>query len=378
LKGGITASGVEALPGNTTNLQNFLNRTPGTNQPKAYLNWVLFDEQLKYVSSGADPVIAGGGYKLHDVFINTPASITKNGFLYVFVSNESNLPVYFDNLAITHTHGPILEETHYYPFGLTMAGISSKAPNTLQNKKGFNGNELQNKEFSDGSGLEAYDFNARFYDPQLGRFMQIDPESEEADQESWSPYHFGYNNAVRFSDPDGKFPIILLIPVAKAIGTAVVAAYATYKINQEIQKLREDGGGGGSSGQKFEMNTTDIYKPKDVVRTEGKGDKPKGSAENPHNTSRAARRDAMRKEGIPTSQPLHQDKETKSKEKTYLTRDKNHTVQDAKNDQSHQGQPHWEAGPTKKDPSKPDGLNRSGNNNKPQMGKPKSKSYYNE
>lgn len=67
---------------------------------------------------------------------------------------------------------------------------------------------------------------------------------------------------------------------------------------------------------------------------------------------------------------------TKSKDKVYLTRDKKHTVQDAKNDVSHKGQPHWEAGPTKKDPSTFDGLNRSGGNNKPQMGKPKSKVYY--
>ena len=53
-------------------------------------------------------------------------------------------------------------------------------------------------------------------------------------------------------------------------------------------------------------------------------------------------------------------------------------MQDAKNDLSHEGEPHWEAGPTKKDASKPDGLNRSGKNNRPQMGKPKAKVYYNE
>jgi len=42
------------------------------------------------------------------------------------------------------------------------------------------------------------------------------------------------------------------------------------------------------------------------------------------------------------------------------------TVQDAKNDESHQGEPHWEAGKMIRDESKPDGLNRSGGkSNKP-------------
>ncbi|WP_332735395.1 RHS repeat domain-containing protein, partial [Flavihumibacter sp.] len=173
---------------------------------KAYLSWMLFDEQFNYVSADVDPVGAGNK-EVHDKFFTTsPVNITKRGYLYIHVSNESNLSVFFDNLAVTHTPGPLVEETHYYPFGLTMAGISSKAAGRISNKKKFNdGSDLQSAEFSDGSGLEWYDVKARYYDPQLGRFMQIDPEPDEEDQEGWVPYQYGLDNPISNNDPDGKF-----------------------------------------------------------------------------------------------------------------------------------------------------------------------------
>jgi hypothetical protein len=96
---------------------------------KAFLNWILFDEQFKYVASSSGASQVGADQEFKTVVLNDLA-VYKNGYLYVYVSNETpNIDVFFDNLQVTHVRGPILEETHYYPFGLTIIGISTKAMN---------------------------------------------------------------------------------------------------------------------------------------------------------------------------------------------------------------------------------------------------------
>ena len=80
---------------------------------------------------------------------------------------------------------------YYYPFGLTMSGISDRALKFGKvNKYRFQKQELQSDEFSNHSGLDMYEFKYRFDDPQIGMFWSIDPLADK----------YVYNSTYAFSE----------------------------------------------------------------------------------------------------------------------------------------------------------------------------------
>jgi hypothetical protein len=56
--------------------------------------------------------------------VNTKAP--KNGYACIYLSNENVDAVYFDNFTVADNRGRIIEEGHYYSYGLKISGISSK------------------------------------------------------------------------------------------------------------------------------------------------------------------------------------------------------------------------------------------------------------
>jgi hypothetical protein len=96
--------------------------------PKAFLNYVLFDDQFNLVDFGFDQVDTGSDQNgVHDQ-LSLHVKVQKKGYLYVFISNENPVMqnVYFDDLKIVR-HSYVETVSDYYPFGLTFNSFSRKS-----------------------------------------------------------------------------------------------------------------------------------------------------------------------------------------------------------------------------------------------------------
>ncbi|RXK58566.1 hypothetical protein ESA94_18210 [Lacibacter luteus] len=200
---GIVSNTLNTSGGDLFNFFQQQNSSGSNDRPRAFITVLYFDEQFNFVSEGSySERVVSAGDGAAPLIINS--QVPQNGYAILYLSNESEQQyVYFDNFQVTHTRGRLIEETHYYAYGLKIAGISSKAlPSKLGGSKveanvsfGFQG------AFSE----ENYDvvwneFFLRNYDPQIGRWLSLDPYNEFA-----SGYIGIGNDPINLVDPTGGF-----------------------------------------------------------------------------------------------------------------------------------------------------------------------------
>jgi len=121
-------------------------------------------------------------------------SFTENRYIYQYKDHLGNSRVSFAKnsegvLEITDTN-------NYYPFGLNHIGGNNNGQLGGYFSYKYNGKEIQE------TGM--YDYGARFYMPDLGRWGVIDPAAELGRR--FSPYNYAFDNPVMFIDPDGMWP----------------------------------------------------------------------------------------------------------------------------------------------------------------------------
>jgi RHS repeat-associated protein len=126
----------------------------------------------------------------------------KNGSSYLYEYDlddhlgNTRVTIKPDTADATQLTPLVLQQNNYYPFGAAIRSLETVVANP-KNEYLYNGKELQEE-----TGL--YDYGARFYNPLIGRWGSVDPLAEKGRR--WSPYAYGFDNSMRFIDPDGMWP----------------------------------------------------------------------------------------------------------------------------------------------------------------------------
>ena len=124
-------------------------------------------------------------------------------YVYQYKDHLGNIRMSYKNTGSTSSPTlQIQEENNYYPFGLEHKGYNNII-NGTHHPYTFNGKEKQEE-----LGLNWIDYGARNYQPDIGRWFNVDPLAEKF--YDYSPYHMASNNPIVFMDYDGKDYIITI------------------------------------------------------------------------------------------------------------------------------------------------------------------------
>ena len=272
-------------------------------------------------------------------------------------------------------NGSVIEQNDYFTFGSRHDNGMASQSAPVANRFRYNGKELQ----TTGS-LGYLDYGARFYDPDIARWNAVDSKADM--QKVYSPYAFCGGNPVLHVDNDGKifetaWDVASLVMGVKSFvqnvkegntGAAIMDGVGI--ISDALAVATPIVPGGVSAGiaavragknidhavdaAKTLNRGADATKTIDRVKNTTTGVKHTFSFDSMPKSSRAARREVMRKEGIPTSQqPYYQGKNESGRDYLYEVPTigggrTTKSVQQQTLDRSHLDTPHWEAGEVKK------------------------------
>lgn len=121
--------------------------------------------------------------------------------------------------AVTDHNGAVVRTHPSPPFG-TGDGVTP----------GTDPLRYTGKERDAETGLDY--FGARYYGSRIGRFTGIDPVLDQPESllnpQRWNRYTYALNNPVKFTDPDGRNPVLAAAVVVWGIYEVVSTAYDAY------------------------------------------------------------------------------------------------------------------------------------------------------
>ncbi|MBW7675665.1 DUF6443 domain-containing protein [Chryseobacterium chendengshani] len=150
-----------------------------------------------YESEAFMPILQELAYQNQLKFVPTAEGFfdfENNQYIYQYKDYLGNVRVSFKKNG---NHLDVTDSNDYYPFGMSFVRDPEEnayfGTGSYTNYK-YNGKELQE------TGM--YDYGARFYMPDIGRWGIVDPLSEK--HRRHNPYNYAVNNPIMFIDPDGR------------------------------------------------------------------------------------------------------------------------------------------------------------------------------
>ena len=164
--------------------------------PKGYLRVLIFNSDSVLVDQRTVQ-LSQAALTGYEVLQTGFLPIQQDGYVTVYVGNESPVDVLFDDVTIEYRRGLQVQENQYEPWGLSLKGIDYFTPELLQsNQYRFNGKEQEQE-----LGLNWQDFNWRHYDPAMARFFGVDRLAEKFAY--MTDYQFASNNPASRIELDG-------------------------------------------------------------------------------------------------------------------------------------------------------------------------------
>ena len=143
-------------------------------------------EGLEFVGTGTDLIL--DRYVVSDGYLSGDFKI-----LYIYLADHlGNVRRVISRNLETGVVNVNEQKLDYYPFGM------------VYNKAGASGNKYQfnSKEYQEDLGF--YDYGARMYDAEIGRWMAVDPLGEKYYE--MTTYNFTFNNPILHVDFNGMDP----------------------------------------------------------------------------------------------------------------------------------------------------------------------------
>jgi RHS repeat-associated protein len=183
----------------------FGNRDNTASHPFAYINYILYDQNMVPVGGNSKRIPLAAGSNQAELYINEPqfkpmkfgfdenesVVVSQAGYIYIWLSNESkDTRVWFDDLTITNTQNMVVQATDYGVWGDV---IREQKSDESVYRYCYQG-QFAERDVETGWSH----FQLREYDPVIGRWMSTDPKGQYN-----SPYVGMGNNPVNGIDPDG-------------------------------------------------------------------------------------------------------------------------------------------------------------------------------